>query len=407
MRKLIVLLAACAFVVAFTAPAMADWNFYGSSMVTWMGYEDSKETFGSFGGGGAANANFDDDDAMYMRHNDVVIGANVESGDIGGAFMLRPLESDARGRGIFADMYGTWNFGAGTLLVGQALGPINHFPSRSMYLNEDALVSFGGIFTWWKAMIMTTFSGDWGTLKLAVVEPEANVNEYVIFANNAWTPTRSTGPRTDAGNAAAFAFTDADTTLPKLEGSYSINVGPVNLTGMAGWQEYEVSRYPTARTERMYDVTSWVVGFGVLSSFGPVYVNGNIKSGQNLGQYMFSFEYGWDDAVYDTVQDRIIDNETWGFSAAAGINVNEMLSFEVGYGYLQHELEASPNNAGGNWEDDMAAYYINANINVAKGFSLMPEIGKVDYKDHTMGNGRTSVDEGDTVYYGVRWKIDF
>jgi len=48
MKKLLVLLAAVAFVVAFTVPAMsADWNFYGSSRISTFFDGDSEELTGT------------------------------------------------------------------------------------------------------------------------------------------------------------------------------------------------------------------------------------------------------------------------------------------------------------------------------------------------------------------------
>ena len=50
----------------------------------------------------------------------------------------------------------------------------------------------------------------------------------------------------------------------------------------------------------------------------------------------------------------------------------------------------------------MAAYYLQAVITIAKGFSITPEIGKIDYKDTNTG-----ADGGDQVYAALQWRIDF
>ena len=105
MKKLLVLLAAVAFVVAFTVPAMsADWNFYGSSRISTFFDGDSEELTGT---------GFDDDDLTWGLQGNSRIGAKVKAGDISGRFEY--------GTGInLRLLYASWNFGGGELLVGQA-----------------------------------------------------------------------------------------------------------------------------------------------------------------------------------------------------------------------------------------------------------------------------------------------
>lgn len=404
MRKIIVLLVACAFLAAFTVPARAaDWSFYGISMFRTFIEKDSKEHAGG-NPGGVANS-FDDTDLLWGREHDTEIGAVVDAGDIGGKFAYRPLEASPaanQAAGDFKELYGTWKFGAGTILIGKTLGPVNHFPSSQVMYDNMGLVGFGGILSYFKPMIQLSFDGDWGSLKLAALEPEtANAvqsSRMVPITNNS------------TSSAVNAIFTDDDTNLPKLEGSYTYNFGPVSLTGLAGWQEYDATRI-VGTTEREYSVDSWIVGFGFKSSFGPAYLNGNIMTGQNTGNYQMTFQQTTCGAVYDATRDAIIDNDTDGFTVAGGINISEMFAIEVGYGWLSSELDMHSGYVGPNaMEDDLASYYIQARINVAKGFTIIPEIGKVDEKENYItSNGARTVasDQGDTVYYGMQWKITF
>jgi len=97
MKKLLVLLAAVAFVVAFTVPAMAaDWGFYGSArMATFMNDVTP-----------AAPATQSDDDLLWDLQGNSRIGASVKAGAIGGLFEYGSTPN-------LRQLYGTWNFGGG------------------------------------------------------------------------------------------------------------------------------------------------------------------------------------------------------------------------------------------------------------------------------------------------------
>ncbi len=82
---------------------------------------------------------------------------------------------------------------------------------------------------------------------------------------------------------------------------------------------------------------------------------------------------------------------------SAGYKLSDMLTFEAGYGYLQHELDQK-----GARKDDNQAYYLQAAISLAKGVVIVPEIGVIDYMKDAGGN-----DEGKLTYFGAKWQIDF
>ena len=405
MRKLIVLLVASAFLAAFTVPAMAaDWSFFGDSKFHTFWVEESKESAGAPGG------IFDDDDLFWGRSAGVAVGASVEAGDIGGFFMIRPVETGFTMDGDFSMMYGTWNFGAGTLLVGKGLGPVNFFPSNMVFLDEHGMVGLGGVFTYFKPLIMLTFSGDYGQIKLAAGEPQTSTR--IIPQGGApcmQNTTRNPWNSLDSGSEATITGTgDCDTEFPKLEASYGHSFGPVSFSIMGGWQSYEERN---VATDKSYDIDSWLVGLGVKSNFGPFYINGVVTTGENENEYMCEWQQGWDGAIYDPVTDQIVDNETTGFNIIAGIKVNDMLTIEAGYGWLEHEQDMLSGYVGPNsMEDDTETIYLQAVITLAKGVTITPEIGKLDWGENTIGTlgaGGVAADEGDEVYYGAQWRIQF
>jgi hypothetical protein len=423
MRKLLALFAAGAMVITLVGPvAAAEWSFFGDVKMRSFWADDSKETGNFIGGGtdrGGAIGQFDDTDLHWGKSVGAAFGATVEAGDISGHVSLRPLENSIHVRGgDFFQMFGTWNFGAGELLVGKTFGPVNWFGSNMVFLDENCCLGFGGILSYVKPMIQLSFEGDWGTFKVAALEPETAVEVWPTYGIPHFQQSVSSGPGTTAGGPYQTTITataagvvavapgwavEEDTNLPKLEASYSNTWGPLNVTVLGGWQEWEAVIMPTATTEQEIDVESWVLGLGLKLALGAFYVNGDIFRGQNLGQYQFTFQLGSDDAVYDPNTRTLLDNDTLGWLLAAGFTVNPMITLEAGVGWNEHELDRTP----GNWEDETIGYYLQAVITLAPGVTITPEIGKLDYKDHTMGDGRTTVDDGDTVWYVAQWRITF
>jgi hypothetical protein len=416
MRKLFVLIAAAVFVVCSSVPvlAQAEWDFFGNVMFRTMVYDQDKEALAGY--------NFDDWDLNWGRHCDVAFGASVKAGDIGGFLMYRPVEAGFTHNGDLAQFYGTWDYGPGVLTIGKALGPVYWFPSKQVFLDNQGLVGFGGLFSYFKPLIQSAWSGEWGELKVALMEPQTSITVTPRGANptfqnstsNPWANDASypapqapqgssyvlnsrisgTGGAVTAPSAAGY---ETDMELPKIEASYEKDFGQFGFKVMGGYQSYpEVD----IATDKDYKVTSWVVGAGWKSNFGPFYFNGTVHAAQNSGAYQLEWQQANGNPAYDTDTDEIIDNESWGFNAAAGWTFNDMFGIEVGYGRVECELDGDP--VGLAETEDTQVYYINATINLAKGFTITPEVGISDWGENFAG-----ADEGKTTYYGARWQITF
>lgn len=395
MRKLFILIAAGAFLVAYTVPAIAaEWDFNGRVAFRTFMVDDSEETAQAFK---AFAGKHDDSDLYWGRYCDNWIAGTVKAGDITGNFMYRPLEAHTTiHSGDFAKLSASWDFGAGSLLIGKDLGPVNFFPSGQVYLDDMGLVGFGGIFTYFKPLMQLSI----GNFKVALVEPETSTGVVMIGGNPSMTITNnpwSGGYFTSPGD-------NVDTSIPKIEASYGFTVGPVSLSIMGGYQTYDEK---VTLTDKDYGIDSYIFGVGFKIPLGAAYVNGDIFTGQNLGQYHTTFQQGNDDAAYDaTYKDEIIDNDSMGYCLVAGYKISDMLTVEVGYGYVEHELDVP-----GTWEDDTTSYYVQLPINVAEGVQITPEIGVVDWGDDTIvtspGAPGKAADQGETTYYGARWQIVF
>lgn len=352
MKKLLVLLSAVAFAVAFTVPAMAaDWGFYGSARVSTFMESDSKEI---------TTTNFEDDDLTWALQGNSRIGANVKAGAISGRFEYGSTPN-------LRLLYGVWNFGGGALTVGQIYTPVFSIYSNQVGFSDNDLVTYGAIYAGRQPSIQLSMGG----FSIALVTPSA------------------------PGGTVAAA-TDTDTSMPKIEAAYSFKAGPVSLKPMFGYNSYEET---VPATDKSYDIDSYVLGLSYNIGLGAAYVKGDVYTGKNLGQYGF-LEDPTNDATYDSTADKIYDSGSMGYNIIAGFKASDMITIEAGYGSVETDLDMT-----GTYEDDASSYYVNATINLAKGCFVVPEIGKLDHGDKQWGGAKTK--QGDVTYYGAKWQINF
>jgi len=350
MKKVLVLLAAAAFVFAFTAPAFsADWSFYGSSRMNTQWLDRDKENSG---------VNFDDTDLGWFLQGNTRIGARVKAGDISGQFEY--------GHGATVNtriIWGEWDFGAGKMGIGQTYTPANFFISNQIFGGDSDMLPYGGIYDGRRPMIRFTF----GAFQIALVQPNANI--------------------TLAGAG------DTDTTIPKLEARWNHSFGPVfvELGGL-----YNTYDEVNIVTDQEISVDSYLLYGGFKYSMGAFYFNGDIWIGQNLGNTTF-WTIGASAATLDATGNDVDDTDNFGWLAVIGYKASDMIQLEGGYGMAEHE----PDFAGAD-KDDLAAWYVQATINLAKGVFVVPEFGQIDFKDNAAG-----VDQGKQTYLAAKWQINF
>jgi len=346
MKKLLIAVFAAFMVVAFAIPAIAGtWNFYGSArMQTWSAKLSEEKS----------STDYDDRDTTWDLQGNSRIGATVKAGDISGGFEY--------GTGInLRKLYGVWNFGSGSLLVGQTYTPVNLFYSNQVYGADSDMLNVGGVYNGRRPMIQVSVQG----FKLALVKPKT------IY-------TGITG------------VDDTDTTIPKIEASYSFKAGPAAIALCGGYNTLKL----VDSNDDEESLTSYVLALGFSFAVGPGYVKGDVFTGKNVGNYGLWIE-GQHTAT--GTQSNIEDVKTVGALGVVGYKVNDMLSFEAGYGYTSADSDDSSLE-----KDKTQAYYVQAVISPAKGVYIIPEIGKYDYKDDINGN-----DEGTKTYFGAKWQINF
>ncbi len=344
MKKLMLIIAALTL-VAGSAYA-ADWNFYGSARLST--FYTSVETIDTPG-------TEDKDNYNQALQSNARIGANVKvSDELTGGFEYGASGGNANIR----KLYGEWNFGAGSLLVGQTYTPLNWFYSDQVFDADGDLLPYGGVYSGREGMLQLKFGG----LKIAVVP----------------TDTATTG----------VAVT-TETKIPALEASYTLNLDNIALRFGAGYQTFDVKAGTLDES-----IDSYIVAFGAKAGFGAFYLAGNIYGGQNAGNMIVIGTNGtWNRQGLADVGASVVDNDAFGAIIVAGFTLNDMFNFEAGYGYAETELDVS-----GASTDEVASYYLNSTITMAPGVFFVPEIGVIDGED--AGDSKTD-------YFGVKWQINF
>ena len=344
MKRFFIVLLAVALVGAFAVPASAEWNFWGRAKVT-VAYESPDDTFAAAEHGQSVSG--DDQlapDIDFLGAS--AIGARVKAGNIGGRFELRQRV----GAGAAADyqtLYGTWNFGAGTLIVGLDYVPSDYFLSGTIY-NDNPMLGRGASFNGRTGQIKVKVGG----FQLALV----NVTQ----------------------GADTTASGDMDTILPRIDGAYTYRSGAI-LARIAG----TIQRYTLENVARpSVDVTSWTVNVVFTYSPGAWYV-------KTAAYYMVNgADAGWLGGANATANGTtgIYDVNSWGALITAGFVFNPMFRVEAGYGYWTHDSEDPAIT-----ENDPAQfYYIQVPITLAKGVFIIPEVGIADNMKSNAG-----ADQGD------------
>jgi len=362
MKKSLVLLAAAALVVAFTVPAMAaDWNFYGSSRM-WTGWLDQSKEKSGLG--------VDDGDLYWNQQSNTRFGGKVKTGAVGGQVEFG-YTSTANTRLLF----GYWDFGGGTLLVGQDYTPIDTFWSAQCGPTggDDCGISYGA-----------PYSGRLDQLKLKM----AGLEIALIEVNAPSSPATVTGA------------SDVDKTLPRFEAAYNGAFGPVTIKPYLAYQTYkEVVISGTTETE--FDIASYLLGMFAKVNFGPVEIAGNIYTGTNPGNYGQTQDIGFKSAQF--FSNDVQDVDTLGGILVVKFKMSDMVSFEAGYGYMKNTGDVSVGVERTETTTDM---YVQATISPVKGVYIVPEIGKIDYGDREV-TGSADTKLGDKTYYGAKWQINF
>lgn len=352
MKKIIVLTAL--FAMVFTGAAIAaDWSFYGSARVRSWWFNDSKERATTPTADSMTFLDFD-------GQSNTRIGARAEAGDIKGRFEYgHSSASSTTGTGLRI-LYGRWNFGGGELAVGQYYTPAYYGFGNQAVSNDTGMAGWGATAAGRAPMVRLKFGG----FSIAAVK---------------------TNPTTYAG------YTLDSTVLPKIEGAYEGNFGPVALHVSAGYQNASA----TSTANDSVDTTSFIGQVFVKYGAGPFEIGGAFNYGSNYGNY---FGAGNTADVATLSGTEVKDATTWQGALYAGFKVNDMVGLEAGFGMVN----TSPDSSVSSNDDTALAYYLQVPLTLADGVLIVPEFGKFDWDENS-----AKVKEGDRTYFGAKFQINF
>jgi len=420
MKKLLVLAVALMMTFALALPATAqdkaDWSFYGSVRM-WTAWESvdsdtppqlsSQGAAGSFFGvattkakaiiyGGQAQ---DDSDVAWILQGNSRIGANVKWGNVGGRFEY------GSGPNLRL-LYGDWNFGPGTLRIGQDYGSYFYLVSGMCGVGGQECngIGFGSIYsgrTPQVKLVMGGFSVNLSNssttssyqsvagLTPATVQPAT----ILLQPNSGLTSTTSPG---------AF-YTDTDQELPKIEASYTFNLGPANLFIGGVYNRYK-EVYNVGGSEQSNTVDGFALGAGTKMGFGPFYVNATLQYAQNpnnsgAGPYTVYPSV----MLYDPATNQSEDAKYFAGQLILGFRLSDAIAFEGGFIYQQGKVDSLRNY--GQFKQSTYTYYIQMTWSPVKNVFFVPEFGIIDFDKLQIQD--TDLNYGTTTWLGIKWMINF
>ncbi len=321
----------------------AEWQFYGTASVNtfWVDSDLNDNTQFSMDLNPGAN-----------------IGAEVKVSDsLSGGFEYGTENGSAN----IVTLYGEWDFGVGSLLVGQNEVVAYQGVSGQVYDDDMALDGIGEF-----------NPGERGQLRLVL-------GAFEVAA---------VAPDTQVATATGLDDANSEVKIPTLQVRYTFNNNnfEAGVAGALGTFEYNDE-----------DVTSYVA----LASMGVTVNRFRLAAqgwfGQNVGNIAAQNSRGDGEdgfAIYEG--NRIHDVNAWGAALVAKVVLNDQLSMEAGFGFV--DLDYGNATLYGADNDQAQSYYLNMSIALAEGVQIVPEIGVVDYNE----SGQDEI-----TYGGAKWQIEF
>ncbi len=377
MKKIATSVLVLTLALFLAAPAMAEVEPYGSArlLTGWYNYDSNVD-------------GVDDDNYLVWGLSDISrFGAKFKTGDLGGR-----VEFGFRGEGNATYsrlLYGTWDFGGGTLLVGQDWTPYTFWSDQIApkydlggdhmpYDAENGFIGYGCLWDSRQPQVKLKLkNGFYAALIEPATRSEQNWEDYI------WDKF-----------AVAVPDVDVDTTMPKICVGYEFKTEGLMLNPGVVYNTYNVES-DTADFDET--INSWLI-----------YVNG--KAGLAMADLQWSVHYGqnptdvglWnreDAASAGLDADGDVENSTsYGGYLQVAFNVDPA-TITLGYGYVQSKNDEHPL---GDDTDAQQSYFVNCKLPIADNFFVVPELSYYDHMDDPAGE-----EEADAWYAGLLWRMDF
>jgi len=358
MKKIAISLLALTLAVFLAAPAMAEFNPYASVRLgTFWQNVDPNEVGVD-----------DDSDLVMPLGNFSRFGAKFQTGDISGHVELG-LKGDAEAV-YHRLLYGKWDFGGGTLLVGQDYNPYTQISAqiapRAVGGNltdlENYFIGYGALWDSRQPQIRLNMENGFYA---SLIQPEAEVDPAV----------------------------DTDVTLPKICVGYKFDLEGVSLNpGFA----YNTVEYEIDALDWSEDIDSYLLYVNGKTALGAADLKFSLHYGQNLGDFGL---WNRGDTAYahvDLATGDVEDSDCYGGYIQAAFKLDPA-TITIGYGYVQAE-----NDLAGDDADEQSSYFINAKYPIADTFFVVPEFSMYDGMEDEDGN-----DDPDMWTLGLMWQMDF
>lgn len=376
MKKIAISLLALTLGVCLAAPAMADFDPYGSIRLSTFWVENDPSA------AGARN----DHDLWFELHDISRFGAKFKTGDIGGRveFGLRGVGETGGDNAYTRLLYGTWDFGGGTLLVGQdypeytfcsaQVAPrtnvtANNSANPHLIDGENAMYGYGCLWEARKPQIEIKMDNG---LYVELLRPERDPRGITIT-------TMLPGGETD-------------TTLPKMVVGYNLKTENLFLGPGVAYNRYN---YESGAFDEW--IESYLIYLKGKAALGMIDLQWNLHYGQNLADFDLWGRELAAAAQYDAARNDVENSECFGGYAQVGFNIDPA-TITLGYGYSQSEND----RLGLGDIDEQQTCFVQSKIPIAETLFVVPEFSYYDGADDSSGNK-----EDDEWALGMMWRADF
>lgn len=364
-------LALTTLVVFSAAPALADFAPYGSIRLNTFWVEKKPAADGA-----------QNDHDLWFELNDISrFGAKFKTGDVGGRveFGLKGAgngNNDAYSRLLYA----TWDFGGGTLLVGQDYPEYTFCsaqvaPRTNVTVNNSAnphLIDYENT--------MTGYGCLWESRK-PQIEVKMDNGLYVELIRP------ESGGITNAPEEG-----ETDTTLPKMVLGYNLKMENLFLGPGVAYNRYN---------HECRQVDEWIESYLIYlkgkAALGVIDLQWNLHYGQNLADFDIWNRELAAAAQYDAASGDIENSECFGGYVQVAFNIDPA-TITLGYGYSQSEND----RLGLGDIDEQQTCFVQSKIPIAETFFVVPEFSYYDGADDPWGNK-----EDDEWAMGIMWRADF